>query len=66
MNWTLHKKAMAQLKRLGVGGYVVMSDYAGRNGIDVRFPIGEIVGFKDPITVRVKRIGLRTTIGYAA
>jgi hypothetical protein len=67
MNFEEHKRAMKRLRRLGVDGYVVLSQEAARSGLGgFNFPIGTIVGFEYPITVRVRKLGQRTVRGYAA
>jgi len=61
-----HQKAAKRLRALGVGGYVVLTNDAGKAGIGTKFPIGEIVGFGDSISVWIRKLGQSSKASFAA
>ncbi len=56
-----------RLRRLGVGGYVVLSAEAVKSGLSTRYPIGVITGFgASKLGVIVRPIGQRTPRRFSA
>lgn len=66
MNLQMHLRAMRRLRRLGVHGYVVLTGEAGKSGLNTQFPIGQIVGFSDTFSVRVRKVGQSSVARFAA